>query len=35
MAGEPRLIKRPLIVRGDALAAGSDPAGLTRLFGEG
>jgi arsenate reductase-like glutaredoxin family protein len=33
MASEPRLVKRPLVVRGAALAAGSDPAGLARLFG--
>lgn len=32
MVAEPRLIKRPLVTRGEQIAVGSDPAGLARLF---
>jgi arsenate reductase-like glutaredoxin family protein len=35
MQSEPRLVRRPLVTRGEAIAVGSDPAGLARLFGEG
>jgi arsenate reductase-like glutaredoxin family protein len=34
MRSEPRLLRRPLVTRGEAIAVGSDPAGLARLFSE-
>jgi len=32
MAGEPRLIRRPLVVAGGRIAIGADPAALERLL---
>ena len=34
MLAEPRLVRRPLVARGEAIAVGSDPAALARLFEE-
>lgn len=35
MSAEPRLVRRPLVTRGDTIAIGSGPAALARLFSEG